>query len=96
MKANPEAVVTVGPYKPIAEFFKLARQAKMDAVFVAISFVGSDALAQEMGDKGAGVIVSQVVPFPGDKSVPVVASYQAALAVLAGGAERDLRILEGV
>src|SRR5499427_8281756 len=65
MKANPEAVVTVGPYKPVAEFIKLARQAKMDAIFVAISFVGSDALAQEMGDKGAGVIVSQVVPGSG-------------------------------
>ena len=95
MKANPEAVVTVGPYKPIAEFFKLARQAKMDAVFVAISFVGSDALAQEMGDKGGGVIVSQVVPFPGDTSLPVVASYQAALAALAPDAKPGFVSLEG-
>jgi branched-chain amino acid transport system substrate-binding protein len=95
MKANPEAVVTVGPYKPIAEFIKLARQAKMDAVFVAISFVGSDALAQEMGDKGAGVIVSQVVPFPGDKSIPVVAAYQAALAALAPEAKPGFVSLEG-
>jgi branched-chain amino acid transport system substrate-binding protein len=95
MKANPEAVVTVGPYKPIAEFIKLAHQVKMDAVFVAISFVGSDALAQEMGDKGAGVIVSQVVPFPGDKSVPVVASYQAALAALAPEAKPGFVSLEG-
>src|SRR5436190_15140968 len=95
MKAHPEAVVTVGPYKPIAEFIKLARQAEMDAVFVAISFVGSDALAQEMGDKGAGVIVSQVVPFPGDKSVPVVASYQAALAALDPEAKPGFVSLEG-
>jgi len=95
MKANPEAVVTVGPYKPIAEFIKLARQAKMDAVFVAISFVGSDALAHEMGDKGAGVIVSQVVPFPGDKSIPVVATYQAALAALAPEAKPGFVSLEG-
>jgi ABC-type branched-subunit amino acid transport system substrate-binding protein len=95
MKANPEAVVTVGPYKPIAEFIKLARQAKMDAVFVAISFVGSDALAREMGDKGAGVIVSQVVPFPGDKSIPVVAAYQAALAALAPEAKPGFVSLEG-
>jgi len=95
MKANPEAVVTVGPYKPIAEFIKLARQAKMDAVFLAISFVGSDALAEEMGDKGAGVIVSQVVPFPGDKSIPVVASYQAALAALAPEAKPGFVSLEG-
>jgi branched-chain amino acid transport system substrate-binding protein len=95
MKAKPEAVVTVGAYKPIAEFFKLARQAKMDAVFVAISFVGPDALAQEMGDKGAGVIVSQVVPFPGDKSVPVVAAYQAALAALDPEAKPGFVSLEG-
>jgi branched-chain amino acid transport system substrate-binding protein len=95
MKANPEAVVTVGPYKPIAEFFKLARQAKMDAVFVAISFVGSDALAQEMGDKGGGVIVSQVVPFPGDTSIPVVASYQVALAALDPEAKPGFVSLEG-
>jgi ABC-type branched-subunit amino acid transport system substrate-binding protein len=67
----------------------------MDAVFVAISFVGSDALAQEMGDKGAGVIVSQVVPFPGDNSVPVVASYQAALAALDPKAKPGFVSLEG-
>jgi len=95
MKANPEAVVTVGPYKPVAEFIKLARQAKMDAVFVAISFVGSDALALEMGDKGAGVIVSQVVPFPADKSAPLVASYQAALAAHDPGAKPGFVSLEG-
>lgn len=80
MKAEPQAIVTVGPYKPIAEFIKLARQANIDAVFVAISFVGPDALAQELGDKGGGVIVSQVVPFPWDTSLPLVASYHAALA----------------
>jgi ABC-type branched-subunit amino acid transport system substrate-binding protein len=95
MKAKPEAVVTVGAYKPIAEFIKLARQAKMDAVFVSISFVGPDALAQEMGNQGAGVIVSQVVPFPGDKSVPVVAAYQAALAALDPEAKPGFVSLEG-
>ena len=62
MKGQPQAVVTVGPYLPIAMFVKLARQLKMDAVFVAISFVGSNSLAQELGNQGAGVIVSQVVP----------------------------------
>ena len=80
MKAEPQAVVTVGPYKPVAEFIKLARRANLDALFVAISFVGSDALAQELGDKGAGVIVSQVVPLPWDTSIPMVAAYHAALA----------------
>jgi branched-chain amino acid transport system substrate-binding protein len=78
-KGNPQAVVMVGAYKPCAEFIKLAKQIKMDAVFVNISFVGADALAAELGDAGEGVIVSQVVPFPSDTSIPLVASYQAAL-----------------
>ncbi len=41
---------------------------KLDAVFVNISFVGSNALAKELGTAGGGVVITQVVPFPGDKS----------------------------
>jgi hypothetical protein len=70
--------VTVGPYKPIAEFIKLARQLKVDAAFVAISFVRRVGLLAQSWQPGRGVIVSQVVPFPGDNSLPVVTSYQAA------------------
>jgi len=82
VKGNPQAIVTVGPYKPIAEFIKLARQLNVSAVFVAISFVGSDSLAEELGKQGAGVIISQVVPFPWDKSVPVVASYSKSITAM--------------
>jgi ABC-type branched-subunit amino acid transport system substrate-binding protein len=95
MKGQPQAVVTVGPYKPIAEFIKLARQLKFDATFVAISFVGSDSLASELGNQGAGVIVSQVVPFPGDRSLPVVMSYQAALNAINPNAKPGFVSIEG-
>ncbi len=95
MKSQPQAVVTVGPYKPIAAFIKLARQLKVDATFVAISFVGSDSLAQELGSEGAGVVVSQVVPFPGDKSLPVVAAYQSALAAVNEKSKPGFVSLEG-
>jgi ABC-type branched-subunit amino acid transport system substrate-binding protein len=95
MKGNPEAVVTVGPYKPVAEFIKLAHQVKMNPVFVAISFVGSDSLAQELGSDGAGVIVSQVVPFPSDTSLPVVADYQKALTADDAKAKPGFVSLEG-
>src|SRR5262249_43105973 len=78
-KGNPEAVIMIGAYKPCAEFIKLAKQPKPPATFVNISFVGSDALAKELGSAGAGVVVTQVVPFPRDPSVGVVAKYQAAL-----------------
>lgn len=95
MKGNPEAVVTVGPYKPVAEFIKLAHQVKINPVFVAISFVGSDSLAQELGNDGAGVIVSQVVPFPFDTSLPVVAAYQSALTTDDAKAKPGFVSLEG-
>jgi branched-chain amino acid transport system substrate-binding protein len=95
MKGQPQAVVMVAPYKPVAEFIKVAHQVKLDAVFVAISFVGSDSLAQELGTKGAGVIASQVVPSPWDKSLPVVASYQAAIAAAGASAKPGFVSLEG-
>src|SRR3974390_1681251 len=78
-KAAPDAVIMIAPYKPAAEFIKLARQIRFDATCVNISFVGSDALAKELGGGGEGTVVTQVVPFPTDKSIPVVARHQAAL-----------------
>jgi ABC-type branched-subunit amino acid transport system substrate-binding protein len=94
-KANPEAVIMIGPYKPCAEFIKLAHQIKMNAVLVNISFVGSNALARELGTDGAGVVVTQVVPFPGDTSLPVVARYQAALKSVDANAQPGFVTLEG-
>ena len=94
-KADPQAVVIVGAYRPAAEFIKLARKVKMDATFVNISFVGSKALAGELGADGAGVVVTQVVPFPWDTSIPLVAEYQAALKAANPNAEPGFVSLEG-
>jgi ABC-type branched-subunit amino acid transport system substrate-binding protein len=94
-KGRPEAVIMVGPYKPCAEFIKLARQIKMDAVMVNISFVGSNALAKEVGPAGAGVVVTQVVPFPADTSIPLVGRYQAALKAVSPEAQPGFGTLEG-
>ena len=94
-KGNPQAVVMVGPYKPMAEFIKLAKQIKMDAVFVNISFVGTNALAEELGDAGEGVVVTQVVPFPEDTSIPLVANYHKALQAAVPNAKPGFVSLEG-
>ncbi len=73
---NPEAVIMIGAYAPCAEFIKLAKKIGMnDVKFCNISFVGSDALAKALGEAGDGVIISQVVPFPWNKSIPLVAEY---------------------
>lgn len=94
-KAQPEAVVMVGPYKPCAEFIKLCKQVKFEPTFMNISFVGSDALAAELGAAGAGVYVTQVVPLPEDASIPVVKAYQAALAMLGADKKPGFVSLEG-
>jgi len=94
-KAEPQAVGMVGTYKACAEFIRLAREIGLNAVFVNISFVGPNALAKELGKDGEGVLISQVVPFPEDASIPVVARYQKALRAAAPEAELGFVSLEG-
>ena len=94
-KGHPQAVVMVGAYKPCAEFIKLAHMIKLDAVFVNISFVGSEALAEELGRDGEGVVVTQVVPLPDDVNIPLVARYQRALKAVNPNAKPGFVSLEG-
>jgi branched-chain amino acid transport system substrate-binding protein len=94
-RAEPEAVVMVGTYGPCAEFIKLAHKHDFNPTFVNISFVGANALARELGAEGNGVIVSQVVPFPWDTSLPVVGEYQAAQKAIDPTLTPDFVSLEG-
>ncbi len=94
-EGHPEAVIIIGPYAPAATFIELARQTKFDAIFLDISFVDSDVLAEALGGDGAGVIITQVVPFPDDTSLPVVKRYQAAIKAIDPAAEPGFVSLEG-
>lgn len=76
---SPEAVIMIGAYEPVAALVELARYTGADPIFLTVSFVGSNALANELGAGGEGVYVTQVVPFPTDSSTPVVSSYLNAL-----------------
>lgn len=93
--ARPQAVIIIGAYQPVAEFVKWSRRIGFAPVFVNISFVGSNALLAALGAEGNGVVVTQVVPFPRDASVPVVARYQAALRAVDPSAEPGFVSLEG-
>ena len=93
--SRPDAVVIIGAYRPVATFIRWARLLGFDPVFINISFVGSNALANELGEAGDGVLVTQVVPFPGDDSVPIVSDYQHALAAYAPESEPGFVSLEG-
>lgn len=94
-EGNPQAVVIIGAYQPAATFIKWARRIGVNAIFVNISFVGSNALLNELGAAGEGVVVTQVVPFPQDTSVPVVARYHEALEVVDPEANPGFVSLEG-
>ena len=92
---DPEAVILVGAYEPVANVISWALQLGMDPVFMTLSFVGSNALAEELGSDGLGVFVTQVVPSPKDNSIPIVESYTRALFDFAPAAVPSYGSLEG-
>lgn len=94
-QGDPEAIIMIGAYEPVARLISWARRTDMDPVFMTVSFVGSNALAEELGSEGAGVLVTQVVPFPEDQSLPVVKAYHDALAAYDPAAEPGFVSLEG-
>ena len=94
LKAEPEAVVQITAYKSSAAFIKQARGKGFGGQFFNVSFVGSKALADELGDAGAGVVISQVVPFPFQGNSIVVREYQQRMTE-AGQKEFDFSSLEG-
>ena len=95
MEGEPEAVIMIGAYRPCAELIIWARRLGFDPIFLNVSFVGSNALKEELGSDGAGVIVTQVVPFPWDSSLPVVEAYQEALGTHAPDMTPGFVSLEG-
>jgi ABC-type branched-subunit amino acid transport system substrate-binding protein len=85
----------VGAYAPCARFIHLARQSGLEALFLNVSFVGSSALARELGSEVDGVLVTQVVPDPLDTSLPLVREYRADLHRSAPQATPNVISLEG-
>ena len=99
-KAKPDAVIIIGGYAPTAKFIQQLRIRMMDAppVFMAVSFVGSNALRDELvklQEPTSDVYVTQVVPLPGDESNQLVAAYRAALSAHNPDAQPGFISLEG-
>ena len=74
-KDGPSAIIMISAYKSCAAFIKAMQAANAFPQFWNVSFVGAKALANELGDDGRGVQISQVVPFPSDVT-PIVREYQ--------------------
>lgn len=92
--AGPDAVVMVSAYTSCAEFIRQMQKAGSNATFYNVSFVGSKALADALGEDGVGVAISQVVPFPWGRAVPVVKEYQQ-LSAKAGHTDYNFSAMEG-
>jgi len=97
-KANVAAVVMVATYRPAARFIEKVREQRPNMVFTNVSFVGSQALAEELVQLGPqyaqGVIITQVVPLPTGQST-VGLKYREALAKFAPEEKPDFISLEG-
>ena len=91
---KPDAVVMISAYTSIAEFVRQMKKAGSGATFYNVSFVGSKALADALGKDGVGVAISQVVPFPWGRAVPVVKEYQE-LSAKAGFTDYNFSAMEG-
>lgn len=98
-KAKPDAVIIIGAYAPTAKFIEQLRiRLADDPVFIAVSFVGSNALRDELGNleqPTSDVYVTQVVPLPSDTGNNLVARYHAALSAYDADAEPGFVSLEG-
>lgn len=94
LKPEPEAVVQISAYKSSASFIKEARSKGYGGQFFNVSFVGAKALADELGDAGQGIVISQVVPFPYAASSLIVRDYQQRMTEI-GQKEFDFSSMEG-
>ena len=92
--SRPDAVVMISAYASCAEFIRQMKKAGSTATFYNVSFVGSKALQGALGNEGAGVAISQVVPYPWGTAVPVVKEYQQ-LSEKAGIKDIDFGAIEG-
>jgi branched-chain amino acid transport system substrate-binding protein len=92
---KPRAIVMVGAYAPCAKFIKLAHEGGLDALFLNVSFVGSDPLAVALGNLPVNVIVTQVVPDPFGTDLQIVRDYRTDLKAVDPTAKFGFGSMEG-
>jgi ABC-type branched-subunit amino acid transport system substrate-binding protein len=93
--ARPDAVVQVSAYKSCAAFIREARKAGYGGTFYNVSFVGTQALADELGKDGAGVVVTQVVPSPYYAANGITREFNDAVKKSGGSVQSNFSSMEG-
>jgi branched-chain amino acid transport system substrate-binding protein len=93
-KLKPNAVALVVSNPVAAKFIKAYRAAGADSSLYAISFLNGKLLHNVIGNDAAGVVISQVVPYPWGSDMAVITEYQAAMQKI-GVKEYSYGSLEG-
>jgi len=93
--AAPDAIVQIGAYKACAAFIRTAQKAGYGGTFYNVSFVGTQALADELGKDGAGVVVSQVMPSPYNTARPIAREFVDAVKKAGADYQANFSSMEG-
>jgi ABC-type branched-subunit amino acid transport system substrate-binding protein len=88
-------VVQISAYKSCAAFIRAARKAGYGGTFYNVSFVGTQALADELGKDGAGVVISQVMPSPYTLSRSIAREFAEAISKSNGEVQANFSSMEG-
>ncbi|HOY37141.1 MAG TPA: ABC transporter substrate-binding protein, partial [Piscinibacter sp.] len=72
-----------------------ARKSGYGGTFFNVSFVGTQALADELGREGRGIMVSQVMPFPFSTTTPISREYLDAVSKAGPEAQPNYSSMEG-
>jgi ABC-type branched-subunit amino acid transport system substrate-binding protein len=92
---RPDAVIQISAYKSCAAFIRAARKAGYGGTFYNVSFVGTQALADELGREALGVVISQVMPFPFSTTTAIARDFRAAVQRAGGDASANYSSMEG-
>lgn len=95
LAAAPDAIVQISAYKSCAAFIRAARKAGYGGTIFNVSFVGTQALADELGKDGAGIVVSQVMPSPYNPARPIAREFADAVKKVGGDAQANFSSMEG-
>ncbi|WP_293606633.1 ABC transporter substrate-binding protein [Polaromonas sp. UBA4122] len=93
--AGPDAVIQISAYKSCAAFIREAKKSGYGGTYYNVSFVGTQALADELGKEGAGVVVSQVMPSPYNAARPIAREFVEAVKAAGKDAQANFSSMEG-
>ncbi|MCY3726436.1 MAG: ABC transporter substrate-binding protein [Paracoccaceae bacterium] len=96
MIKNPEAIIVVGAYDPVATAIQWAHKVDFKPIFMTISFVGGNALASSLGEEDfPDVYMTQVVPDFLATNSEVALQYREAISTFRPGESYGFGSFEG-